>query len=93
MTGNTAAWELPQEIVAAAATTCARAVVLSVVHASDAAQTLEQLLAVRAGLPANVALILGGAAVMEWRSALDLPGVHVCENLVSLRAVLSSQNQ
>lgn len=86
--------DLPaQEIVAAAATTQARAVALSVVHAGNPAQTREQLLEVRAGLPANVVLILGGAAVMQWRGALDLPGVHVCENLVSLRAVLSSQNQ
>ena len=79
------------DIVAAARTTGVSAVALSVVRASNPVALESELRAVRAGLPTDVLLIVGGAAALRMSSMLSQPGVVVCDSIRAMRAVLAEQ--
>jgi len=76
------------EIARAAAESGARAVALSVVYAADAADLVAQLRLLRERLAADVALIVGGRAVLPHARALSRSGLIVGETLDSLRSAL-----
>ena len=76
------------DIVAAAVTSNARAVALSVVHTDQPDFVLRELRAVRAGLAGNVLLIVGGAAAARMADRLTEPGLIVCNNIAEMRSVL-----
>lgn len=81
--------DLPvDEIAAAAVETEARAVALSVGYVTDHEYTLQQLRALRAQLPADVALLLGGAVGSGLAHDLAGTGIRVLEDLAALRMVL-----
>jgi MerR family transcriptional regulator, light-induced transcriptional regulator len=81
------------DIVAAARTTGVGAVALSVVRASNPVALESELRAVRAGLPSDVLLIVGGAAALRMSSVLSQPGVVVCDSIRAMRSVLAEQAQ
>lgn len=81
------------DIVAAARTTGVGAVALSVVRASNPVALEHELRDVRAGLPPDVLLIIGGAAALRMIGALSRPGVVVCDSIRAMRAVLAEQQQ
>ena len=76
------------EIAAAAIASGARAVAVSVVYSDDAARLLDELRALRDGLPAGVPLFAGGRAVVPVSRELARSGIEVGENLDALRAAL-----
>lgn len=76
------------EIAAAAVETDARAVALSMGYVTDRQYTLQQLRALRAQLPADVGLLLGGAAGSRLAPDLVGSGIRVLEDLAALRTVL-----
>lgn len=76
------------DIVAAAVTSSARAVALSVVHSEQPDFVLRELRAVRAALAANVLLIVGGAAAARMADCLTEPGLIVCNSIAEMRSVL-----
>jgi methanogenic corrinoid protein MtbC1 len=76
------------EIAAAAVETDARAVALSMGYVTDRQYTLQQLRALRAQLPADVGLLLGGAAGSRLAPDLAGTGIRVLQDLAALRTVL-----
>jgi methanogenic corrinoid protein MtbC1 len=76
------------EIAAAAATTGARLVALSVVYVADREGTLAELRTLRARLPAERTLLVGGAGASELRAELSAAGIRVAESLDELRGAL-----
>ena len=79
------------DIVAAARASGVRAVALSVVRASNPVALEHELRAVRAGLPPDVPLIVGGAAARQMSSVLSKSSVVVCDSIRAMRAVLAEQ--
>lgn len=77
------------DICAAAASTGAHAVAISVVFAEDPAATEREVRAVRDGLPARVQLIVGGAAITRMSGLGSEAGIVVCRSLAELRTVLA----
>ena len=76
------------DIVAAAATSNARAVALSFVHTEEPDFVVRELHAVRAALAANVLVIVGGAAASRMADRLTEPGLIVCNSIAEMRRVL-----
>ena len=76
------------DIVAAAVTSNARAVALSIVHTDEPDFVLRELHAVRAALAANVLVIVGGAAASRMADRLTEPGMIVCNSIADMRSVL-----
>jgi DNA-binding transcriptional MerR regulator/methylmalonyl-CoA mutase cobalamin-binding subunit len=89
-------WEVTQlgtdlplpDIVQAAAALGARAVALSVVHVADPSTTAADLAKLRAQIPGETALILGGGGVKTLSQRRIPRGALVVDGLGSLRAVL-----
>lgn len=77
------------DIVAAATTTGAGAVAVSVVHVGDAEALAAHLRAVRSGLPAGVPLLVGGAAAAHMNGFGAQPGVVVCGSIAEMRSELA----
>ena len=76
------------EISRAVAATGAHAVALSVVYMDDAGALLTELRRLRDELPAEVALVVGGRAVIPHERALARHGIEVGATADALRAVL-----
>ena len=76
------------DLVSAAAQTGARAVAISVVYVPDDRDVAAALRETRAGLPARVPLLLGGAAAPAVRLEPEVAGVMVIDSLPELRATL-----
>jgi len=76
------------ELARTAAETNARAVALSSVYAADETSLTSELVAVRAALPAAVALLVGGAAAVRLQPELASAGIGVLSGLSELREYL-----
>ena len=85
--------DLPaDEIVVVAVETEARAVALSITYFTDRERILEELRTVRARVPADVAVLLGGTGAVSLKRDVAGTGIRVLEDLTELRAfLLSSQ--
>jgi DNA-binding transcriptional MerR regulator/methylmalonyl-CoA mutase cobalamin-binding subunit len=77
-----------EELLGAVGQTGAEAVALSVVNADDQRGLLSVLREIRAGMPSETALLVGGAGVSRISAGFDLPGVHLLDSLADLRPVL-----
>ncbi len=77
------------DIVTAARTTGARAVVLSVVHTDNPDRLLADLQAIRAGVGPHAAVVIGGAATDRLSARIAEIGVVVCPDFEALRPVLA----
>lgn len=83
--------DLPAEdIVRAALDADTRMVALSTVYPADSRAVSTELQAIRAGLPADVAVLVGGAGVRRLNGAAALAGVTLVSDLAELRRRLSS---
>jgi DNA-binding transcriptional MerR regulator/methylmalonyl-CoA mutase cobalamin-binding subunit len=78
----------PPDIAQAAVSVGARAVALSVVHVADPSATAKDLATLRGALPAETALILGGAGVEALKGRVLPPGTLVVRELARLRTSL-----
>lgn len=67
----------------------ARVVALSIVYPTDGARLAHELRALRDALPADVAIVIGGAGVGRLGGRDAVPGVTVLSDLAELRAVLN----
>lgn len=76
------------EIARAAIARSARAVALSVVYADDVGKMLGELRQLREQLPAHVAVIVGGRAVLPHARALERMGIEVGETIDGVRTIL-----
>lgn len=81
------------DLVSAAAQTEARAVAISVVYAPDDRDVATALREARAGLPARVPLLLGGAAVATMPLEREVAGIVVMDSLAELRALLRQMGE
>lgn len=83
--------DLPgEEIAAAARKTGARAVMLSLVYPPADASLAGELRALRAGLPARTALLVGGQAAPGYADALEEAGARVLGGYDELREELDA---
>ena len=83
--------DLPgEEIAAAARRTGARAVILSLVYPPADASLAGELRALRAGLPAGTALLVGGQAAPGYADALEEAGARVLGGYDELREELDA---
>jgi methanogenic corrinoid protein MtbC1 len=95
-TAATAGWrvvylgaDLPaSEVATAARSADARVVAMSATYLSDRRRTLDEMRALRALLPPNVALVVGGAGAATIASDLQQAGIRVGATLAHLREVL-----
>jgi len=79
----------PSDIAKAAVAVGARAVALSVVHVADPSATAEDLATLRAAIPGETAIILGGGGVRTLQERRLPAGTRVVvDGLGSLRSVL-----
>ncbi len=76
------------DIAAAAATSSASAVAVSIVHAGDQESVVRELQAVRAALPARVPLLAGGAAAVRMADSIAMDGLVVCGSVAEMRHAL-----
>ena len=76
------------ELLAAARQTGARAVGVSVVHQADPSATAGVLREIRAGLPPDVSLLVGGAGAADLRVKAEAAGAEVLDSLPQSRAAL-----
>ncbi len=76
------------DLVSAVAQTGARAVAISVVYVPDDRDVAAALRETRAGLPARVPLLLGGAAAPTIRLEPEVAGVVLLDSLPELRTLL-----
>jgi len=76
------------ELVAAARQTGARAVGLSIVHQDDPGAALAVLEELRAGLPPDVSIMVGGAGAADLHTEAEAIGAEVLESLPQARAAL-----
>jgi methanogenic corrinoid protein MtbC1 len=81
------------DLVGAAIETKARAVAISVVYALDDRDVATALRETRAGLPARVPLLLGGAAATTIPLERELAGIVVMNSLAELRALLREMGE
>ena len=66
----------------------ALAVALSVIYTDDIGRTLGELRQLRERLPAHVAVIAGGRAVLRHARALERAGIEVGETIDAARNIL-----
>lgn len=78
-----------RDIVSATAATEARAVLLSAVHTDDPERMLQNLRAVRADIPADIPIVIGGAAAHTLARSLTDEGLLVCGTFADMRQALS----
>ena len=76
------------DLLAAARQTAASAVGLSLVHRGHPSGSAAVVRELRAGLPPEVSLLVGGAGAVELRAEAEAIGVEVLESLPQARAVL-----
>jgi methanogenic corrinoid protein MtbC1 len=76
------------DLLGAAAQTGARAVAVSVVYVPDDRDVAAALRDIRAGLPARLPLLLGGAGASGVRLEPEVAGVVVLDSLADFRALL-----
>lgn len=77
------------DIVAAVAASHADAVALSIVHTDHPSAVVRELHAIRAAIPANLPLLVGGAAAIRMAEQLSRPGLVVCTSIADMRRVLA----
>jgi len=78
----------PAEIAAAALRTRARAVALSVIHPPDDPTLGAHLRALRQALPAELPLLVGGAAAESYRGQIEAAEGEIVADLAELRSAL-----
>jgi MerR family transcriptional regulator, light-induced transcriptional regulator len=84
--------DLPAREIATAATQMkADLVALSVTYAPDALETLQELRDLRAQLPDEIPLLLGGAAAIRMKDRIRLERVTVVATFAELRAELNKK--
>ncbi len=76
------------DLVTASRATAARAVAISAVYVPEREDLLAALRTIRAGLPEDVPLLVGGAAAPGIRSEATAAGAMVVDTLAELRALL-----
>jgi cobalamin-dependent methionine synthase I len=76
------------DLVTASRATAARAVAISAVYVPEREKLLAALRTIRAGLPEDVPLLVGGAAAPGIRSEAIAAGAMVVDTLAELRALL-----
>jgi MerR family transcriptional regulator, light-induced transcriptional regulator len=76
------------DLLAATRQTGARAVGLSLVHRRDRTSLAALLREIRAGLPPEVSLLLGGAGALDLRAEAAAEGAELLESLPQARAAL-----
>jgi methanogenic corrinoid protein MtbC1 len=76
------------DLLAAARQTAASAVGLSLIHRGDPSRSAAVVRELRAGLPPEVSLLVGGAGAHDLRAEAEAIGVEVLESLPQARAVL-----
>ena len=76
------------EIAGAAASTAAQAVGVSVSHTVRRESLMDELRRLRAALPPNVPLLVGGVGAHGLATELESAGIHVIEDLAHVRAAL-----
>jgi MerR family transcriptional regulator, light-induced transcriptional regulator len=76
------------DLLAAARQTGARALGLSLIHRSDPSAAVTSLREIRAGLPPEVALLVGGGGATAVRDEAEAIGAEVLESLPQARAAL-----
>jgi methanogenic corrinoid protein MtbC1 len=82
--------DLPaRDIAAAAITTKARAIAMSVIYVQDRARTVGELRALRALLSPSVSIVVGGAGVAGMEDELGQVGIRVGASLRDLRDALA----
>ena len=81
------------DIVAAASASRANAVALSIVHTDHPAAVVGELYAIRAAMPANIPLLVGGAAASRMAEGLSRPGLVVCSGIADMRLMLALHGQ
>lgn len=80
--------DMPAEDIASAAiATNARAVAISSVYAADRRHLVREMRTLRERLPANITLLVGGAAASTVAQQLQAAGIHVAHSLDELGAV------
>lgn len=77
------------DLVTAVRQSGAQAVGISAVHQPPGGDLLGALRETRAGIPGDVALLVGGTAAVQARDAVEAAGCRVVESLAELRAVLA----
>lgn len=78
-----------EEIAAAARQRNARAVALSLIYPSDDARVGKEMLRLRKMLPADVSIVVGGAAAPAYRDPLETIGAICPANLKEFRSALA----
>ncbi len=78
------------EIAAAALRTKARAVALSLIHPADDPALGAQLSALWRALPAELPLLVGGAAAESYRGEIEAAGGEIVAELADLRSALGA---
>ena len=81
------------DIVAAASTSRADAVALSIVHSYNPAAVVREVHAVRASMPATIPVLTGGALAVKMTKSLQQPGIVVCDSIAGMRRVLAREAQ
>jgi len=81
------------DLVSAVEQTGAQAVALSIVYVSDDTEVAAAIRDIRAGLPASVALIIGGAASNRIGRQAEAAGALVVDTLPEFRALLRRLSQ
>ena len=79
---------LARDIVGAATSAGVRAVGVTVAHLADHARTVAELRSLRAGIPADVPLIVGGAGAAALAPDVRAVGIRVVKDLPALRIAL-----
>jgi methanogenic corrinoid protein MtbC1 len=78
----------PADLVGAARQTEANAVALSVVYAAGTPDLIAALRETRAGLPRDVALLVGGAASLQIKQQAEAAGAQVVDTLLEFRSLI-----
>ncbi len=81
------------DIGAAASTSRADAVALSIVHSYNPAAVVREVHAVRASMPATIPVLTGGALAVKMTKSLQQPGIVVCDSIAGMRRVLAREAQ
>jgi DNA-binding transcriptional MerR regulator/methylmalonyl-CoA mutase cobalamin-binding subunit len=79
------------DIAAAAVATGARAVALSVVYRDEPAHVVRELRALRAKLPPQVQLVVGGAAAAQLKTALADQPIVFCDSVAGMKHALAGE--
>lgn len=81
------------EIVRTASTMNASAIALSAVFPVLPPEIADQIIAMRAALPSEILVLVGGVGAAPFSSAFDAAGIPFCEDLDRLRVLIAERSQ